>query len=90
MNKVPKVSIVSICYNQEKYIRQALDSFVMQHADFDYEIVIADDCSTDKTPEIIKEYANKYPDIFKPILRKKNIGDHDFVVKVCMLHHKTV
>ncbi len=73
-NNVPKVSIVSISYNQEKYIAKTLESFVMQQSDFGFEVVIADDCSTDKTAEIIKEYATKYPAIFKPILRKKNVG----------------
>lgn len=74
MGKQIKVSIVVPTYNQEKYIRQALDSFVMQKTDFAFEIIAADDCSTDKTPDIIKEYATKYPDMFKPILRKKNVG----------------
>lgn len=70
----PKVSILTIAYNQEKYIRQTLESFIMQKTDFKFEIVISDDCSTDKTPEIIMEYARKYPDIFNTTLRKKNIG----------------
>jgi glycosyltransferase involved in cell wall biosynthesis len=70
----PKVSIVSIAYNQEGYIRQALESFVAQKTSFRFEVVIADDCSTDKTPEIIREYARNYPDIFRATLRKKNLG----------------
>lgn len=69
-----KVSIVTITYNQEKYIAQALESFVMQDAKFSFEVIVADDCSTDKTPSIIKEYARKHPEIIKPIFRKKNIG----------------
>ncbi len=73
MAKRPKVSIVTITYNHEKYITDALDSFVMQKTDFDVEIVIADDCSTDDTPQIIKRYAEAYPNI-RPILRNKNIG----------------
>ncbi|HXE10353.1 MAG TPA: glycosyltransferase, partial [Verrucomicrobiae bacterium] len=74
MSKQPKVSVVTVTYNQEQYVRQALDSFVSQRTDFPFEVVIADDCSTDSTPEIIKEYAERHPDIFKPILRKKNLG----------------
>jgi glycosyltransferase involved in cell wall biosynthesis len=74
MSKIPKVSIVSISYNQEKYIRQALDSFLMQKTDFDFEVIIGDDCSTDGTPAILAEYAKAYPDIIKPILRTKNLG----------------
>lgn len=74
MNYKPKVSIVTITYNQEKYIRQALDSFLEQKTDFNFEVIVADDCSTDNTAKIIKEYSDKHPKIFKPILRKKNIG----------------
>lgn len=70
----PKVSIVSISYNQEKYIKDALESFVTQETDFDYEVIIGDDASTDNTPKIIEAYAQKYPNIIQPILRKKNIG----------------
>ncbi len=74
MTSIPKVSIVTITYNQEGFIRETLESFIKQITDFKYEVVIADDCSTDNTPQIIKEYAEKYSEIFKPILRKKNIG----------------
>lgn len=70
----PKVSVVSVSYNQEEYIRQTLEGFLDQQTDFDFEVVIADDASTDRTPEIIQEYADKYPRVIKPILRKKNIG----------------
>jgi len=73
MNK-PKVSIVTISYNQEQYIQQTLDSFIDQKTDFNFEVIIADDCSTDNTAGIIREYAEKFPNIIKPILRKKNIG----------------
>lgn len=71
MNK--KVSIVCITYNQEKYIAQAIESFLMQKTNFDVEIIISDDASSDSTPQIIEEYAKKNPNI-KPILREKNIG----------------
>lgn len=69
-----KVSIVCITYNQEKYVAQALDGFVTQEADFNFEVIIADDRSSDETPTIINEYAQKYPEIIKPILRKTNVG----------------
>jgi glycosyltransferase involved in cell wall biosynthesis len=53
----PLVSVVCISYNQEKYIAEAIDSFLLQKSNgFDIEIIIADDASTDKTPEIIKSY----------------------------------
>jgi len=69
-----KVSIVCISYNQEKYIAQALEGFVSQKARFNFEAIIADDCSTDSTQKIINDYAKKYPNIIKPVLRKKNVG----------------
>lgn len=66
------VSIVCTAYNHEKYIREALDGFIMQKTDFAYEVLIHDDASTDKTPAIIKEYEKKYPDIIKAIYQKEN------------------
>ena len=70
----PKLQVVCLTYNHEKYIRQALDGFVMQKTNFPFEVLIGDDASTDNTPKIIREYAKKYPNIIKPVLRKKNIG----------------
>lgn len=66
------VSICCMTYNQEKYISDALNSFLMQKTDFSYEILIHDDASTDRTAEIIKEYESKYPDLIKPIYQKEN------------------
>lgn len=66
------VSICCITYNQEKYIRQCLDGFIMQKATFPFEILIHDDASTDGTQSIIREYAEKYPQIIKPILQTEN------------------
>ncbi|BBX74730.1 hypothetical protein MSHI_26360 [Mycobacterium shinjukuense] len=72
----PKVSVVSITYNHEAYIREALDGFVAQQTDFPVEIIVADDASTDATPAIIGEYAERHPHLFRPILRSTNIGVH--------------
>lgn len=74
MNNNPKVSIITITYNQEKYIRDALDSFIKQKTNFDFEVIVADDCSTDKTPQIIRKYTKAHPGLFKPIYRTKNMG----------------
>ncbi|HMS23229.1 MAG TPA: glycosyltransferase [Candidatus Saccharibacteria bacterium] len=74
MRDTTKVSIVSISYNQEKYIRRTLEGFVRQKTNFRFEIIIGDDSSKDNTPRIIQEYTKKYPNMFKPILRKQNIG----------------
>lgn len=58
-----KVSVFVVTYNQEKYIRQCLDSILMQQVDFDYEVVIGEDHGTDHTRAICEEYAAKYPQI---------------------------
>jgi glycosyltransferase involved in cell wall biosynthesis len=67
-----QVSILCPAYNHSIYIRDAIDSFLSQKTNFDYEIVINDDCSTDDTRTIIEEYAQKYPDIIVPIYQKEN------------------
>ncbi len=66
------VSIVCNTYNQEDYIAQALDSFIMQKTDFEFEILVHDDASTDKTAEIIRRYEAKYPELVKPIYQTEN------------------
>jgi hypothetical protein len=66
--------VVTTTHNQEAYVRDAFDSFVAQQIDFPMEIVVADDASTDSTPAIIQEYADRYPHLFRPIFRPKNLG----------------
>ena len=68
----PLVSVLCLTYNHEKYIRDALEGFVNQKTNFPYEVFVHDDASTDNTAEIIREYADKYPDIIKPIYQKEN------------------
>lgn len=68
----PKVSICFITYNQEKYVRQALDGFLMQKTNFEFEILVHDDASTDRTASILKEYEQKKPGVFSIIYRKEN------------------
>lgn len=55
-----KVSVFVVTYNQENYIRQALDSILMQQVNFDFEVVIGDDASTDATGYICDEYASRF------------------------------
>lgn len=68
----PMVSVWCLAYNHEKYIRKALESFVSQKTNFSYEVLINDDVSKDHTREIIQEYADKYPDIIKPVFQTEN------------------
>ena len=70
----PLVSINCITYNHEKYIADAIDSFLMQKTDFDFEIVIGEDCSTDNTRSIVQEYADKYPEKIVLITSDQNVG----------------
>lgn len=72
--KIPKVSVCVMTYNQEKYIRQCLQSIVDQETDFDFEVIVGDDCSTDGTRAIVQEFADKYLGLVKPIFHEKNIG----------------
>lgn len=67
----PLVSICCITYNHAPFIRQCLDGFLMQKG-VNYEILIHDDCSTDGTTEIVKEYAAKYPDLIFPLYETEN------------------
>ena len=72
------VSIRCITYNHEPYIRQCLEGFVMQKTNFRFEAIVHDDASTDGTAAIVREYAEKYPDIIKPILETENqYSKHD-------------
>ena len=70
----PLVSVSLICYNQKNYIKQALDSVLMQKTNFKYEIVLSDDCSTDGTNLICEEYASRYPDKIRLIKHEHNLG----------------
>ena len=72
--KRPKVTVCVITYNQEKYISQCLQSIVDQVTEFDFEVIVGEDCSTDGTRAIVKEFAKRYPRTVKPIYQKKNIG----------------
>lgn len=68
----PVVSIACVTYNQESYIEDALEGFLIQETKFPFEIIIHDDASTDRTAEIIKEYESRYPRIIKPIYQVEN------------------
>lgn len=70
----PKVSACVVTYNQKTYIRQCLQSIVDQETDFDFEVIVGDDCSTDGTRAIVQEFAEKYPKVVKPILNERNLG----------------
>ncbi|MDD4892784.1 MAG: glycosyltransferase [Candidatus Rickettsiella isopodorum] len=70
----PIVSVCLITYNHVNYIRDAIEGVLMQKINYPWELIIADDFSTDGTREIIKAYAEKNPKLIKLILQEKNVG----------------
>lgn len=73
-----KVSVAILTYNQKAFIGQAIESALNQVTDFEYEILVGDDFSTDGTREIILDYQKRYPDKIKPVLHPKNLGQNGF------------
>ena len=76
LTKVPEplVSIRTSTYNHEKYIRQCIEGILMQKTDFPFEYIIGEDCSTDGTMAIVREYAQKYPDVIRVVTDDVNVG----------------
>lgn len=66
------VTVRCITFDHAPYIRQCLEGFVMQKTKFHFEVVVHDDASTDGTADIVREYAEKYPDIIIPIIEEEN------------------
>lgn len=66
------VSVICLTFNHEQYIRKCLDGFLSQKTDFNVQIIIHDDASTDNTVKILEEYKNKYPNLITLILEKEN------------------
>ena len=72
------VVIWCFAYNQKAYIEECLKGFIKQKTTFRFEAVVHDDASTDGTKAIIEQYAEKYPDIIKPIFEEENqYSKHD-------------
>lgn len=70
----PLVTVCIITFNHERYIKQALESVLNQIADFEWNILIADDFSTDTTREIITEFKKNHKDKIQLLLQEKNVG----------------
>ena len=74
MSDRTKISVAVITYNQQDTIAQTLDSILMQKGDFDLELVVGEDCSTDNTWNICHEYAEQYPEIVRLLPNTQNLG----------------
>ncbi|MGH9872611.1 MAG: glycosyltransferase [Pyrinomonadaceae bacterium] len=72
-----KVSVLITTYNQDEFIAQALGSVLMQQVDFPFEVVIGEDFSTDRTRDIVMEFAKKYPDKIRVLLRDETDAQRD-------------
>lgn len=68
------VSISMLVYNHERWVAKAIESVLMQKTNFRYELIIAEDCSTDRSREIIEKYAKKYPDVIRAFYNPINLG----------------
>lgn len=69
-----KINVILVSYNQQQYIRQAIESILMQKFDGEVEVIVADDSSKDSTFEIIREYESKSPFRFVYMPREMNVG----------------
>jgi len=74
MNSEIKVSVCVVTYNQEKYIAQCLQSLIEQVADFEFEIIVGNDCSTDATRSVVEGFQSAYPFLIFPLHQSENIG----------------
>lgn len=70
---IPKISVLIICYKQEELIKRAIDSLLSQK-EYIYEICVSDDCSPDRTWEVLQEYDRQYPGLFKLHQNQPNVG----------------
>ena len=81
----PLVSIKCMTFNHEKYIAQCIEGFLIQKTNFPFEILIHDDCSTDKTESIVREYEKRFPKIIKGLYETENQWQ-----KGCGAHHTKI
>ena len=76
LTKTPLVSVHMITYNHDPYIVQAIEGVLQQKTNFPIELIIGEDCSTDRTREIVLEYQRKNPALIRILLSDNNVGAH--------------
>lgn len=74
VDEKPILSVCILTYNHSKFIREALEGVFLQQTSFYFDVYIADDCSTDDTRSIIKEFKEKYPNQIHLVFQKENVG----------------
>jgi glycosyltransferase involved in cell wall biosynthesis len=80
----PDVSVLLVTYNHEKFIAQAIESVLAQRTSFGVELLISEDCSTDRTREIIQEYQRRDPERIRHFLSERNLCDWSVVTRTWM------
>src|SRR6478609_9056299 len=70
----PSISVCIMTYNQAPFVAECLLGVLNQEWQGQLEIIVADDCSTDNTQEIIREFAQKHPSRIRPILHSTHVG----------------
>jgi len=76
-----KVSVVVAAYNHERFIDQALASVLEQNAPFEFEVIVSEDCSTDKTREIVRRWRNLHPARIRLLLSERNLHSNEVVAR---------
>ena len=79
----PRVSVCVVAYNQEKYIEKCLQSIVEQEVDFEFEVIVGDDCSTDGTRAIIDRFQKDYKEKVIPVYNSVNLGPYKNLINTC-------
>jgi len=72
--EAPLVSVTMLAYRHEEFIAQAIESVVGQQCGFPFELIIGEDCSPDRTREIVLEYQRRYPHLIRVLLSDQNVG----------------
>jgi len=71
-----KLSVCMLAYNQAELFREAIESVVTQETNFEFEVIVCDDASTDGTADVLREYEKKYPHLIKAVYREQNVGHY--------------
>jgi glycosyltransferase involved in cell wall biosynthesis len=72
----PRVSVIMLAYRHEKFIADAIEGVVAQQCDFPFELIIGEDCSPDRTRDIVLEYQRRYPHLIRVLMAERNVGMH--------------
>jgi glycosyltransferase involved in cell wall biosynthesis len=79
---LPLVSVQVITYNHERFVAQCLEGILMQRTNFPFEVIVGEDCSTDRTREIVFDYGRRFPDLIRVITSESNVGGLQNILRV--------